>query len=63
MKASSLAVAAFAFISAATNLTTIDTDGRPQLYVRDLVNGTTRLVKNKDGGLPSCGRVRKARRK
>jgi Tol biopolymer transport system component len=46
-----------AFISAATNLTAIDTGGRPQLYVRDLINGVTHLVKNKDGGAPSRGPV------
>jgi Tol biopolymer transport system component len=44
-----------AFVSSATNLVAVDTQGRLELYVRDVVNGVTRLVRNKDGGAPSRG--------
>src|ERR1044071_5314783 len=36
------------FFSSATNLVAVDTQGRLELYVRDIVSGITRLVRNKD---------------
>jgi Tol biopolymer transport system component len=42
-----------AFFSTATNLDSIETRGSLQLFVRDLTNGATRLIKNKDGEAPS----------
>jgi Tol biopolymer transport system component len=41
-----------AFISQASNLVAAQTQGIPQLYVRDLSTGATKLVRNKDGLAP-----------
>jgi Tol biopolymer transport system component len=44
------------FTSAATNLTTdLDTNGQTDVYVRNMVTGTTRLVSRGIGGAPANG--------